>query len=409
MGSGYVKNSKSLGYFQYIPTPTRFGIRGRRCTLFTEAHRGQVWLFVASAAVTSSIFCPVECVPVTCPSERTLQRAFSDAVPSSETLLAIVRAQTEIAKLGLDLGGVMSFVTERVQQLTHADGAVLELAEGDEMVYRASSGIAATLLGLRLKRNGSLSGLCVESGEILRCVDSEIDARVDREACRRVGLRSMIVTPLRHMDTTVGVLKVVGAAADAFTDGDIRALELMSELIAAAMFHAAKHETSELYLLATRDALTGLPNRALFYDRLRQAIHLAQRSSEPLGILNLDLNDLKPINDRYGHRAGDAAIKAAADRMHMTARRSDTVARVGGDEFAVILPGIHSKADAERLGMRMVEQVREPFEFEGRVLDLDISVGAAVLPDDGVEMTTLIDRADQAMYEAKRMRKEGRT
>ncbi len=338
-----------------------------------------------------------------------MQRAFSDAVPSSETLLAIVRAQTEIAKLGLDLGGVMSFVTERVQQLTHADGAVLELAEGDEMVYRASSGIAATLLGLRLKRDGSLSGLCVESGEILRCVDSEIDARVDREACRRVGLRSMIVTPLRHMDTTVGVLKVVGAAADAFTDGDIRALELMSELIAAAMFHAAKHETSELYLLATRDALTGLPNRALFYDRLRQAIHLAQRSSEPLGILNLDLNDLKPINDRYGHRAGDAAIKAAADRMHMTARRSDTVARVGGDEFAVILPGIHSKADAERLGMRMVEQVREPFEFEGRVLDLDISVGAAVLPDDGVEMTTLIDRADQAMYEAKRMRKEGRT
>lgn len=338
-----------------------------------------------------------------------MQRAFSDAVPSSETLLAIVSAQTEIAKLGLDLGGVMSFVTERVQQLTHADGAVLELAEGDEMVYRASSGIAATLLGLRLKRNGSLSGLCVESGEILRCVDSEIDPRVDREACRRVGLRSMIVTPLRHVDTTVGVLKVVGAAADAFTDDDIRALELMSELIAAAMFHVAKHETSELYLLATRDALTGLPNRALFYDRLRQAIQLAQRSSEPLGILNLDLNDLKPINDRYGHRAGDAAIKAAADRMNRTARRSDTVARVGGDEFAVILPGIHSKADAERLGMRMVEQVREPFEFEGRVLDLDISVGAAVLPDDGVEMTTLIDRADQAMYEAKRIRKEGRT
>jgi len=262
---------------------------------------------------------------------------------------------------------------------------------------------------LRLKRNGSLSGLCVESGEILRCLDSEIDPRVDREACRRVGLRSMIVTPLRHVDTTVGVLKVVGAAPGAFTDDDIRSLELMSELIAAAMFHAAKHETSELYLLATRDALTGLPDRALFYDRLRQAIQLAQRSLEPLGILNLDLNDLKPINDRYGHRAGDAAIKVAADRMNRTARRSDTVARVGGDEFAVILPGIHSKADAERLGMRMVEQVREPFEFEGRALDLDISVGAAVLPDDGVEMTTLIDRADQAMYEAKRIRKEGRT
>jgi len=303
----------------------------------------------------------------------------------------------------------MNFVTERVQQLTHADGAVVELAEGDEMVYRASSGIAATLLGLRLQRNGSLSGLCVETGDILRCEDSETDPRVDREACRRVGLRSMIVTPLRHIDTTVGVLKVVGATANAFTDDNIRALELMSELIAAAMFHAARHETGELYLLATRDSLTGLPNRALFYDRLRQAINLAQRSSGTLGILNLDLNDLKPINDRYGHRAGDAAIREAALRMNRTARCSDTVARVGGDEFAVILPSINSKADAERLGMRIVEQVREPFEFEGRSLDLDISVGAAVLPDDGVEMTALIDRADQAMYEAKRIRKGERT
>lgn len=295
-----------------------------------------------------------------------------------------------------------------MQQLTGADGAVVELAEGDEMVYRASSGLAATLLGLRLKRHGSLSGLCVETGDILRCEDSETDPRVDREACRRVGLRSMVVTPLRHMDTTVGVLKVVGTTVNAFSADDIRALELMSELIAAAMFHASRHETSELYLLATRDSLTGLPNRALFYDRLRQAIQLAQRSSGTLGILNLDLNDLKPINDRYGHRAGDAAIREAAVRMNRTARRSDTVARVGGDEFAVILPGISSKADAEGLGMRIVEQVRGPFEFEGRALDLDISVGAAVLPDDGVEMTTLIDRADQAMYEAKRIRKEGR-
>ncbi|MGX7003104.1 diguanylate cyclase domain-containing protein [Caballeronia sp. KNU42] len=334
---------------------------------------------------------------------------FSDAAPSSETLLAIVRAQTEIAKLGLDLGGVMNFVTERVQQLTQADGAVVELAEGDEMVYRASSGIAATLLGLRLKRTGSLSGLCVETNDILRCEDSETDPRVDREACRRVGLRSMIVTPLRHVDTTVGVLKVVGRTANAFTDDNIRALELMSELIAAAMFHAARYETGELYLLATRDSLTGLPNRALFYDRLRQAIHLAQRSSGTLGILNLDLNDLKPINDRYGHRAGDAAIREAALRMNRTARCSDTVARVGGDEFGVILPSINSRADAESLGLRIVEQIRQPFEFEGRSLDLDISVGAAVLPDDGIEMTALIDRADQAMYEAKRMRKGART
>lgn len=330
------------------------------------------------------------------------------ALPSGETLLEIVRTQTEIAKLGLDLGGVMAFVAERVQHLIHAPGAVVELAEGDEMVYRATSGIASSLLGLRLKRVGSLSGLCVETGHILRCDDSETDSRVDREACRRVGLRSMIVTPLRHLDSTVGVLKVVAPAVSAFSDGDIKALELMSELIAAAMFHAARYETSQLYLQATHDALTGLPNRALFYDRLRQSIHQTLRSSGKLGVLNLDMDGLKPINDRFGHRAGDAAIREAAARVKKTSRQADTVARVGGDEFAVILPGIGGRKDAEIQSKRIVDTVGEPFEFEGHALDLGVSVGVAVLPDDGVDMTELIDRADQAMYEVKRARKRGR-
>jgi diguanylate cyclase (GGDEF)-like protein len=333
------------------------------------------------------------------------QEARNTTLPSSETLIEIVRTQTEIAKLGLDLGGVMAFVAERVQKLTHAKGAVVELAEGDDMVYRAAAGNLAGQLGLRLSRAGSLSGLCVEKGTILRCDDSELDPRVDRVACRTVGLRSMIVTPLKHHDTTVGVLKVVAPEIAAFSDDDIQALELMSELIAAAMFHAARHETSELYLQATHDALTGLPYRALFYDRLRQAIHVAVRGSGTLGILNLDMDGLKPINDRYGHRAGDAAICEAARRMSKSARRADTVARVGGDEFGMILHGISSRADAELQSRRLTENVREPFEFEGQALDLDVSVGIAILPDDGTEMTALMDQADRAMYQVKRSRK----
>lgn len=325
-------------------------------------------------------------------------------MPESNTLLEIVKAQTEIAKLGLDLGGVMAFVTERVQHLTQANGAVVELAEGDDMVYRAASGVATNLLGMRLSRDGSLSGQCVKTGEILRCDDSETDPRVDREACRKVGLRSMIVTPLKHLDTTVGVLKVFAPDPSAFPDADVRTLELMSELIAAAMFHAARFETSQLYLQATHDALTGLPNRALFYDRLRQAVHLALRSSSRLGILNIDMDGLKPINDRYGHRAGDAAIRAAAERMNATARRSDTIARVGGDEFGMILCGIHSREDAEAHSQRLAQEVGAPFEFEGKPLELGVSVGIAVLPDDGTDMTQLMDHADEAMYAIKRTR-----
>ncbi|MFP4906533.1 diguanylate cyclase domain-containing protein, partial [Paraburkholderia sp. BR14261] len=136
--------------------------------------------------------------------------------------------------------------------------------------------------------------------------------------------RSMIVTPLKHLETTVGVLKVTNSEVDAFKDEDIRTLSLMSELIAAAMFHAARHETSELYLRATHDALTGLPNRALFYDRLRQSVDLALRSSGGLGVLNLAMDGLKPLNDRYGHRAGDAAIRETATRIARHSRRVDT-------------------------------------------------------------------------------------
>jgi diguanylate cyclase (GGDEF)-like protein len=179
----------------------------------------------------------------------------------------------------------------------------------------------------------------------------------------------------------------------------------MSELIAAAMFHAASHEASELYLRATHDALTGLPNRALFYDRLRQSVDLAVRSSGTLGVLNLDMDGLKPINDRYGHRAGDAAIRETATRIARNSRRVDTAARVGGDEFAMILPGIGGRGDAEAHSRRLVEKVSEPFEFEGQSIDLGVSVGVAVLPEDGAEMTALVDLADRSMYEAKREKK----
>ncbi|NWK45520.1 sensor domain-containing diguanylate cyclase [Ralstonia pickettii] len=322
------------------------------------------------------------------------------------TLLEIVRAQSQIAKLGTDLGAIMALVTERAQHLTCATGAVVEMAEGDEMVYRATSGLTETLLGLRLARQGSLSGLCVQTGEILHCTDSETDPRVDREACRRVGLRSMVVTPLRHLDTTVGVLKLVAPEVDAFSASDIGVLELMSELIASAMFHAANAERDQLYLRATHDALTDLPNRALFYDRLRQSIHLAQRAHGGLGVLNIDMDNLKLINDRHGHRAGDAAIRETAQRMGRTARRSDTVARVGGDEFAVLLPGIGARADAQAQSERLIEEVQQPYVFEGQPLDLRVSVGIAVMPEDGTEITTLLDQADREMYSTKRERKQ---
>ncbi|WP_428568243.1 MAG: diguanylate cyclase domain-containing protein [Solidesulfovibrio sp. DCME] len=320
-------------------------------------------------------------------------------------MLRIVNLQTDIVKLGHDLGSVLAFVIEQVQILTGAQGAVVELAEGDEMVYRAASGIAGPQLGLRLARRGSLSGLCIETGEVLLCGDSETDARVDREACRKVGLRSMIVAPLCHNGTVVGVFKIASPDAAFFTSGHVTILRLLAELIAASMYYSARYEASELYHRATHDLLTGLANRALFYDRLRQALALARRRATPVAVLNLDMDGLKAINDRHGHRAGDAAIRECALRIHRAARASDTVARLGGDEFGVILSELLDRGGARQVVERMAREIRAPFVYEETPLAIDASIGLAVFPEDATEMDTLVEEADRAMYAVKRSRK----
>ena len=328
--------------------------------------------------------------------------------PTPTQLLAIIRTQTEIAKLGLDLEGVMALVAREAQILTRASGAVVELAEGDDMVYRAVSGIAANQLGLRLKRATSLSGLTVATGAAMRCDDSEEDPRVDRAMCRRVGLRSMVVVPLAHAGSPVGALKVLGARPGAFGEADVKVLELMSELIGAAMFHAVQYGADELFRLATHDGLTGLPNRALFFDRLRHALAQGRREESSVGVLVLDMDGLKRINDEHGHRAGDAALRELAARLSGVLRQSDTVARLGGDEFGVILSRVEGREGAWVAAYRLGSELDRPMAFEGMRLSLSASIGVAVFPEDGDQPEALVETADQAMYAIKRQRSPAR-
>ena len=325
--------------------------------------------------------------------------------PDSESLLEIIHVQAEIARLGQDLGGVMALVAQRAMRLTGASGAVVELAEGEEMVYRATAGFADRTLGMRLQRQGSISGLCVERGEPLNCHDSETDPRVNREACRRVGLRSMVVAPLTHLDHVVGVLKVMAAEPDAFGEEQVKLLGLMSGLIASATFHAGRAAEDALFHRATHDPLTGLGNRALFYDRLRQRHAQAGRHGERFGVLNLDMDGLKQVNDRLGHRAGDAVIREFSVRLKQASRHSDTVARTGGDEFGVVLDRLAGREEAEEAARRVGEQVSRPFRFEGEQLPLGASIGWALCPDDAADLEGLLEKADQAMYVNKKARK----
>lgn len=328
-------------------------------------------------------------------------------MPIKKQLLDVIAIQAEIAKLGLDLGGTMALVVDRTLPLINADGAVIELAEGDDMVYRAASGIAANQLGLHLKVAGSLSGLCVQSATALRCDDSELDTRVDREACRRVGLRSMIVVPLRHQDETVGVLKAMSSQAGKFRDADTEVLELLTEVIAAAMYFATKYNIDELFYRATHDAMTGLANRALFSDRLRSIIGQRDSSKASTRILLIDMNGLKTINDTLGHRAGDAAITEFANRLKACTRQADTVARLGGDEFGIILSPIDPAQGIDALIQRINAEEAPPMYFEGQPFALTASIGVAQYPEDGADIETLLELADQRMYRMKRAHRGG--
>lgn len=327
-------------------------------------------------------------------------------MPAHQQLMQVIRIQTEIAKLGLDLGGVMQFIVEQTLPLINADGAAIELAEGGEMVYRAAAGIAKPQLGLRLRLDTSLSGLSVINGEVLSCADSETDPRVDRLACQKVGLRSMIVMPLVHKSVTVGVLKAMSIQPDKFGEGDIRLLAMLSEVVAAAMYFAVKYDNDDLFRKATQDGMTGLANRALFMDRLRNAVAQSGRQQHCAGILMVDMDGLKQINDTYGHRVGDAVIVEFSNRIKAAARTTDTVARLGGDEFGIILTPIEDWDSIDSVTRRINADIQPPFVFEDQEYHLNASIGAALVPGDGNEPEKVLEVADQRMYQAKRSRKK---
>jgi diguanylate cyclase (GGDEF)-like protein/PAS domain S-box-containing protein len=153
--------------------------------------------------------------------------------------------------------------------------------------------------------------------------------------------------------------------------------------------------------LAYHDALTGLPNRLLFKDRLTVALSHAQREHSRLAVLFLDLDRFKVINDSLGHNIGDQLLQAVAARVQSCVRESDTVARLGGDEFTLMLPNLVRSEDAAPIAQKILEAVRYPFHIEGREFFITTSIGISLYPEDGTDAETLIKNADTAMYQAK--------
>ncbi len=164
---------------------------------------------------------------------------------------------------------------------------------------------------------------------------------------------------------------------------------------------ARKLQEDEIRHQAHHDMLTGLPNRLLFGDRLRQALLTAQREQHKLAVIFFDLDKFKPVNDTYGHAVGDLLLQQVATRVRGALRASDTLARIGGDEFVVLLPRIAAALDARHVAEEILAALNRPFALDAATMHISGSLGVAVYPDAGLDAEALLHHADQAMYDAK--------
>jgi diguanylate cyclase (GGDEF)-like protein/PAS domain S-box-containing protein len=246
------------------------------------------------------------------------------------------------------------------------------------------------------------SKLCSQDRAVpLPCLDATVEAHKDlvRAAWQQAleGRRVEIETQtLLH-----GELRWVRQVFCPYSDPDGRVVRVDGVVEDTT---EKKELVQRLHTLATTDALTGLPNRTLFRDRVAQALALASRDHEKqAAVMMLDLNEFKEINDRYGHDTGDAVLVETARRLRAQVRDADTVARLGGDEFALLLPGV---LDARHAAGIVAEKIHgcftEPFPYRENQFFLGVSIGIALCPEHGTEFDTIMKHADLAMYEAKR-------
>jgi len=215
---------------------------------------------------------------------------------------------------------------------------------------------------------------------------------------RNVAPEAPVVVVTADDDAGRGIKAVQSGAQDYLTKGSMNAAQL-----ARAIRFAIERARGEQQLAhrALHDALTGLPNRVLFLDRLGYALAQNEREQSSVGIFFLDLDGFKGVNDRLGHLAGDALLRSIAGRLLGWVRPGDTVSRFGGDEFTVLVREVAGVEEAETIAKRLTEAIREPVAVEGEEISLTPSIGVA-LGGSGDRPEELIERADRAMYVAKR-------
>ncbi|HEY2260484.1 MAG TPA: EAL domain-containing protein, partial [Solirubrobacteraceae bacterium] len=457
---------------------------------------------------------------------------------SEQRLSLLVKTQREIAGASAGLEAVMHLIAERSQAITGADGAMVNLVQGDMLHTRAVTGIARTARGARRPVSTSVGRFAIQSGLPLLVEDAPNDPRINQELRSRIGDQSLICVPLFHGAEVIGTLNVMSRSkAHRLDEDDRQTLEILSVVLSGAVSRASEFEArrgqarafgrfralfdsasigilridgecrvlevnpaleemlgataAELerlpftdclapaqrrqaqsrfddlisgrrdsFQLETRcqrrdgnlvwtllrgvresdqdqaqpsvvmmaenvserkraerelvrqaelneyqalhDPLTGLPNRTLFKDRTEHAIRQAERNVNRLAVVLMDLDRFKEVNDTLGHAAGDQLLAKVGSRLRHAVRASDTIARLGGDEFALLATDLADPEDVVAVIERIRTALDRPIHIQSLPLVVEGSIGVAMFPDHGDGAELLIQRADVAMYEAKR-------
>jgi diguanylate cyclase (GGDEF)-like protein/PAS domain S-box-containing protein len=314
---------------------------------------------------------------------------------------AHVRYQERIARFGRSALAKRE-PSELISELVQTS---LEALDADAVAYlepgpRESELVLRTLAGVAEVPAQSAPLACYADDPVLQVLHSGTRLVVEGASlpftwARRLG--SVALVPVRGESRGRGVL-VAGRRESTFSADALNFVETAASVLSAALQRLDSE--GRLAYLAQFDPLTGLPNRALLADRFSQMIVQARRGGTALAVLFVDLDEFKMVNDTLGHAGGDQLLKEVALRLQSTVRTGDTVARISGDEFAVLVPLARTE-DAALVAQKIVDRLAEPVEIIGQEVFVTASIGIATFPADGADAETLIGAADAAMYRAK--------
>ena len=300
---------------------------------------------------------------------------------------------------------VLHALVETVAEYQSIWGCAMHLCEGDRLRLKAVADIPEKLVAhldiLTQANDGSPEQSALHQGSAAIIVDLWKDLKPWTMMLTAHGVQSAWSVPiLSSKKLAVGTLTVYSRLVHSPSPEELNVLQMAAQMAALVLNHRSLHD--QLFSSAYHDSLTGIANRRFGNDCLGKAISLAQREGKHAGVLWMDVDHFKQINDVHGHPVGDAVLQEVARRIKNRLRACDTVARMGGDEFMVVLQNLESADDAMRVASDILELLSLPVAFGALDLPLHVSIGVSLCPADGDTTESLERQADHAMYRAKK-------